>query len=62
MPYIIYAIAPGFIDDDVKFNLAIEFTRITFPFLFICKHIIFFSGILKLQIINLQQLPLPQLF
>ena len=35
MPYIIYAIAPGFINDDVKFNLAIEFTRITFPFYFL---------------------------
>ena len=32
-PYLIYIIAPGFIEDDVKFNLAVEFTRITFPFL-----------------------------
>ena len=32
-PYLIYLIAPGFINDDIKFNLAVEFTRITFPFL-----------------------------
>ena len=32
-PYLVYLIAPGFIVDDVKFNLAVEFTRITFPFL-----------------------------
>jgi len=32
-PYLVYLIAPGFIDDNVKFNLAVEFTRITFPFL-----------------------------
>ena len=32
-PYLVYLIAPGFIVDDVKFNLAVEFKRITFPFL-----------------------------
>ena len=32
-PYLVYLIAPGFITDDIKFNLAVEFTRITFPFL-----------------------------
>ena len=32
-PYLVYFIAPGFITDDIKFNLAVEFTRITFPFL-----------------------------
>ena len=47
MPYIIYAIAPGFINDDVKFNLAIEFTRITFPFLFFVSLSSFFAGILN---------------
>ena len=33
-PFLVYLIAPGFISDDIKFNLAVEFTRITFPFLF----------------------------
>ena len=39
-PYLVYIIAPGFIEDDNKFNLAIEFTRITFPFFFllVCRH------------------------
>ena len=32
-PYLVYIIAPGFIENDVKFNLAVELTRITFPFL-----------------------------
>ena len=32
-PYVIYLIAPGFSDDTFKFNLAIDYTRITFPFL-----------------------------
>ena len=32
-PYLVYLIAPGFITDEIKFNLAVELTRITFPFL-----------------------------
>ena len=32
-PYLVYLIAPGFLGDDIKFGLAVEFTRITFPFL-----------------------------
>ena len=32
-PYLIYIIAPGFLEDQIKFNLAVELTRITFPFL-----------------------------
>ncbi len=46
-PYLIYIIAPGFIEDDVKFNLAVEFTRITFPFLLFVSLSSFFSGILN---------------
>ena len=46
-PYLVYLIAPGFIVDDVKFNLAIEFTRITFPFLLFVSLSSFFSGILN---------------
>ena len=41
-PYFVYLIAPGFIDDDIKFNFAVEFTRITFPFLlFVSFHLFF---------------------
>jgi len=46
-PYLIYAIAPGFLEDQTKFNLAVELTRITFPFLlFVCLSS-FFAGILN---------------
>ena len=47
MPYLIYAIAPGFIEDDIKFDLAVQFTRITFPFLIFVSLSSFFSGILN---------------
>ena len=46
-PYLIYLIAPGFAGDDVKFNLAVELTRITFPFLLFVSLSSFFSGILN---------------
>ena len=46
-PYLVYIIAPGFFDDNEKFNLAVEFTRITFPFLIFVSISSFFSGILN---------------
>jgi putative peptidoglycan lipid II flippase len=46
-PYLVYIIAPGFIDNDIKFNLAVELTRITFPFLLFVSLSSFFSGILN---------------
>ncbi len=46
-PYLIYIIAPGFLDDQIKFNLAVEFTRITFPFLLFVSLSSFFAGILN---------------
>ncbi len=46
-PYLVYFIAPGFIGDEVKFRLAVEFTRITFPFLLFVSLSSFFSGILN---------------
>ncbi len=46
-PFLVYLIAPGFLEDDIKFNLAIEFTRITFPFLLFVSLSSFFSGILN---------------
>ncbi len=46
-PYLVYLIAPGFLDSTEKFNLAIELTRITFPFLFFVSISSFFSGILN---------------
>ena len=46
-PYIVYIIAPGFEDNSQKFNLAVEFTRITFPFLLFVSLSSFLSGILN---------------
>ena len=46
-PYLLYLIAPGFVTDDIKFNLAVELTRITFPFLLFVSLASFFSGILN---------------
>ena len=46
-PYLVHLIAPGFVSDDLKFNLAVELTRITFPFLLFVSLSSFFSGILN---------------
>ena len=46
-PLLVYLIAPGFIADNIKFNLAVEFTRITFPFLLFVSLSSFFSAILN---------------
>ncbi|KPU81948.1 virulence factor MviN [SAR11 cluster bacterium PRT-SC02] len=47
MPFLVNLIAPGFKNNFEKFNLAIEFTRITFPFLLFVTLASFFSGILN---------------
>jgi putative peptidoglycan lipid II flippase len=46
-PYLVYIIAPGFVENELKFNLAVELTRITFPFLLFVSLSSFFSGILN---------------
>jgi putative peptidoglycan lipid II flippase len=46
-PAVVYIIAPGFIDENIKFDLAVALTRITFPFLFFVSLSSFFSGILN---------------
>ena len=46
-PAIVYLISPGFFNDIEKYSLAIELTRITFPFLFFISLASFFSGILN---------------
>jgi len=47
MPYFIKLIAPGFEDLNNKYQLAIDLTRITFPFLFFISLASFFSAILN---------------
>tara|TARA_B100000886_G_scaffold330072_1_gene280132 strand:+ start:445 stop:1971 length:1527 start_codon:yes stop_codon:yes gene_type:complete len=46
-PFFVYVIAPGFLENDIKFGLAVEFARITFPFLLFVSLSSFFSGILN---------------
>ena len=46
-PYVVYLIAPGFIENNTKFNLAVDLTRITFPFLALVSLSSFFAGILN---------------
>ena len=47
MPWFIFVIAPGFSDNSEKLELAINLTRITFPFLFFVSLSSFFSAILN---------------
>ena len=47
MPVFVSLIAPGFIDDNEKMNLAINLTRITIPFLILVSLASFFSAILN---------------
>ena len=47
MPAFVSIIAPGFVNDIEKMNLAINLTRITFPFLFFISLASFFSAILN---------------
>jgi len=46
-PFLVYLIAPGFYEDTEKFNLAVELTRITFPFLLFVSLSSLLSGILN---------------
>ena len=47
MPVVVNLIAPGFIQDNEKIKLAIDLTRITFPFLLFVSLSSFFSAILN---------------
>jgi putative peptidoglycan lipid II flippase len=47
MPFFVSIIAPGFVDDIDKMSIAINLTRITFPFLFFVSLASFFSAILN---------------
>ena len=47
MPLFVFLIAPGFTGNESKMNLAINLTRITFPFLFFVSLSSFFSAILN---------------
>lgn len=47
MPWVVAAIAPGFVDEPVKFALAVELVRITFPYLVFISLVSLLAGILN---------------
>lgn len=47
MPYAMLAIAPGFADDPQKFALAVELTRITFPYLLFISMVALMGAVLN---------------
>tara|TARA_E500000075_G_C6993493_1_gene324956 strand:- start:923 stop:2458 length:1536 start_codon:yes stop_codon:yes gene_type:complete len=46
MPFFVYFLAPGFIDDKEKFDLIIQLARISFPYLFFISLVSLLCGVL----------------
>lgn len=47
MPYVIRVIAPGFADDPVRSDLAVEFSRVTFPYLILISLTALLGGVMN---------------
>lgn len=47
MPFIIYGIAPGFIGDEVRYDTAVELSRVTFPYLLLMSLTALMGGVLN---------------
>ncbi|MEC8622315.1 MAG: murein biosynthesis integral membrane protein MurJ, partial [Pseudomonadota bacterium] len=47
MPFLMYAFAPGFSEDPIRFNLAVDLTRITFPYLLFVSLVALLGGVLN---------------
>ncbi len=47
MPYVIMAIAPGFVGDTVRYDLGVELSRITFPYLLMMSLTALLGGVLN---------------
>ncbi len=47
MPWVMVALAPGFVDDPQKYNLAVDLTQITFPYLLCMSIVALLSGVLN---------------
>ncbi len=47
MPWVMLVLAPGFVDEPEKFNLAVDLTRITFPYLLLISLVALFGGMLN---------------
>ena len=47
MPWVVTVLAPGFLDDPRKFDLAVDLTRITFPYILLISLVALFGGMLN---------------
>lgn len=47
MPYVLHVIAPGFVGDELRFDLAVELSRITFPYLLLMSLTALLGGVLN---------------
>lgn len=47
MPWLMYLLAPGFAAEPEKFDLAVQFSRITFPYLLFMALVALFGGVLN---------------
>ncbi len=47
MPWVVALLAPGFTQDPGRFSLAVEFTRVTFPYLLLMTMVTLYGGILN---------------
>ncbi|MDX1710281.1 MAG: murein biosynthesis integral membrane protein MurJ, partial [Rhodovibrionaceae bacterium] len=47
MPWLMYVIAPGFVDEPAKFDLTVDLTRITFPYLLFMSLFALLGGVLN---------------
>lgn len=47
MPYVIFVLAPGFGDEPARYDLAVELTRVTFPYLLLISVTALMGGILN---------------
>ncbi len=47
MPWVVTVLAPGFVDDPRKFDLAVDLTRITFPYILLISLVALFGGMLN---------------
>lgn len=47
MPYVLYAIAPGFADDPIRYEYAVEFSRVSFPYLLLMSLTALLGGVMN---------------
>ncbi len=47
MPWLMYALAPGFSDDQAKFELTVQLTRLTFPYILLISLVSLLGGVLN---------------